>query len=84
MVKPDTEDFDLFPECEVFQRTLGSRCEFNQFYYDWPLCCLKRETSKPYCNKDDCPKDKGIKECKPYPKLCADCPTNPKNKRVMI
>jgi len=65
---------------EIFKGVTDPTCPFGQFVYDAPLCCLKRDSSKPYCNKFDCPKDKGIMKCKPVPKLCDYCPTNPKNK----
>ena len=80
IVQADPEHFNLFPEIEIFKRVINPTCPFGQLVYDGPLCCLKREGPDPYCDKDNCPKLKGIKKCKPIPKICDSCPAHSKNK----
>lgn len=86
ITQADPEHFDLFPGFEIFKRILEPGCQFGQFVYDRTLCCLKRGglyeggDRSPYCDKNDCPKDKGIKKCRPLPKVCDSCPANPKKK----
>jgi hypothetical protein len=86
IVKADPEHFNLFPEIELFQRVVNPTCPFGQLVYDRPLCCLKagdpfmRGAIGPYCDKNDCPRDKGVSKCKPIKNICDGCPTNPKIK----
>ena len=65
---------------KTFTKLQDEDCEFRKFYYDGPLCCLKRETKDPHCN-DNCPALEGGKlKCKPVKSLCDYCSSNPKVK----